>query len=253
MTWLTNLFLPLFYKGFVVNRVVNEVVNRDFFLVDNVSLLTFFLYYDIFIVRNGVGGMTRNEITSSTREKEMEHQLNNKRGNTVNNKKTKEYLSRPEVKEFNRELRKRVFNSVGYGRPYAFESREKLEEEIISFFELCDRTNTIPTVVNLSVWLGCNRDTIYAHANDSNSPYSDIFKNVINFFHGSIESSAIGGAVNPVLYMFLSKNYFGLKDDKNIQISASDNSNINTQETADALRKQIELETTPNANVVQEN
>lgn len=193
--------------------------------------------------------MTRSDIAQSSREEQFEHQLNTKRGNNINNKKTKDYLSDPNVKEFNKELRKRVFNSVGYGRPYAFDNIEKLQEEIVGFFELCDRTNTIPTIVNLSVWLGCNRDTIYAHANNSSSPYSDIFKNVINFFHGSIESSAIGGAVNPVLYMFLSKNYFGLKDDKNIQISAQQGSNVNTQETADALRKQIEQETIPSADV----
>lgn len=191
--------------------------------------------------------MTRNDITQSSREKQFEHQLNTKRGNNINNKKTKDYLSDPNVKEFNKELRKRVFTKIG--GPYKWNNKEELEDDIIGFFELCDRTNTIPTVVNLSVWLGCNRDTIYAHANNSSSPYSDIFKNVINFFHGSIESSAIGGAVNPVLYMFLSKNYFGLKDDKNITVSAQQGSNINTQETADALRKQIEQETVPNADV----
>ena len=188
------------------------------------------------------------------REKSFENQLTSKRGNTLNNKKTKEYLNDPSVKEFNKELRKKVFNSTGVGRPYAFESVEKLEEEIGKFFELCDKTNTIPTIVNLSVWLGCNRDTIYAHANDSNSPFSDIFKNVINFFHGTIESSAIGGAVNPVLYMFLSKNYFGMRDDKNIQVSAtSDHNTPNAQETANAIRKQIEEENISNATIVSEN
>lgn len=186
------------------------------------------------------------------REKSFENQLTSKRGNNLNNKKTKEYLNDPNVKEFNKELRKRVFTKIG--GPYKWDNKEKLEEEIAGFFELCDRTNTIPTIVNLSVWLGCNRDTIYAHANDSNSPYSDIFKNVINFFHGSIESSAIGGAVNPVLYMFLSKNYFGMRDDKNIQVSAtSDHNTPNAQETANAIRKQIEEENISNATIVSEN
>ena len=181
-------------------------------------------------------------------KEEFENKLVNKRGNNINNKNTKEYMSNPNVKEFNRVLRKKVFNSSGVGRPYAFQSRELLEEQITEFFELCDRTNTIPTIVNLSVWLGCNRDTIYAHANDSNSPFSDIFKNVINFFHGTIESSAIGGGVNPVLYMFLSKNYFGMKDDKSINISATNSQGSpNSEETASALRKQLEEEHIPDA------
>ena len=106
--------------------------------------------------------MARSEIplNNDNREQQFENHLTNKRGNTLNNNKSKEYMSNPQVKEFNREIRKKVFNSSGVGRPYAFESRDKLEEEIMKFFELCDRTNTIPTVVNLSVWLGCNRDTI---------------------------------------------------------------------------------------------
>lgn len=201
--------------------------------------------------------MARSDLVSSDREifeKDFENRLSNKRGNSLNNKNTKEYMSNPNVKEFNRVLRKKVFNNTGVGRPYAFESKEQLEEQITDFFELCDRTNTIPTIINLSVWLGCNRDTIYAHANDSNSPFSDIFKNVINFFHGTIESSAIGGGVNPVLYMFLSKNYFGMRDDKNINIApATNDQTINNQETMSALQKQLEQESTQEATYVEKN
>ena len=52
--------------------------------------------------------------------------------------------------------------------------------------------------------------------------------------------------------MFLGKNYFGLKDDKNITVSAQQGSDVNSQETAEALRKQLEEETTPNAEVISE-
>ena len=193
--------------------------------------------------------MTRSDIAQSKREEQFEHQLTTKKNGTYHNNKSKEYMANPLVQEFNRELRKKVFNSTGVGRPYKWNSVEEVTEDIVKFFELCERTNTIPTVVNLSVWLGCNKDTIYEHANNSSSPFSDLFKNVLNMFHGTLENSSISGAVNPVLYMFLSKNYFGLKDDKNITVSAQQGSNINTQETADALRKQIEQETVPNADV----
>ena len=45
----------------------------------------------------------------------------------------------------------------------------------------------------------------------------------------------------------MGKNYFGLKDDKNITVTPSQNSTINTQSTMDAIQKQLEEETTPNA------
>ncbi len=190
--------------------------------------------------------MARSDLVSSDREKEFENRLSNKRGNGQNNSKSREYMANPNVKEFNQALRTKAFSKIG--RPYAFKNKEELENDITKFFELCDRTNTIPTVVNLSVWLGCNRDTIYAHANDSNSPYSDIFKSVLNMFHGTLENSTISGAVNPVLYMFLSKNYFGMRDDKNINIApATNDTTINSQETMTALQKQLSEESVQEA------
>ena len=185
--------------------------------------------------------MSRSEIEQTTREKQFEEHLSKKRGNYLNNKNSKSYMADPDVKEFNKELRKKMFTKIG--APYKWNSLEELEEETAKFLELCDRTNTIPTIINLSVWLGCHKDTIYSHAADSNSPFSDFFKNIINLFHGSIESSAIGGGVNPVLYMFLGKNYFNMKDDKNITVAASNNqSTPNAQETAEALQKQLQEE-----------
>lgn len=182
------------------------------------------------------------------KEESFEKHLLSKRGNGISNKNTRNYLSEPNVREFNKEMRKKVFNSCGVGRSYAFESIEKLEEDTEKFFELCDRTATIPTVVNLAVWLGCHKDTIYAHANNPNSPFSDFFKNLLSFFHGTMESSAIGGGVNPVLYMFLSKNYFGMRDDKNITVTPTTGDNtINNQATMSALQKQLEEENVPNA------
>jgi len=185
--------------------------------------------------------MSRSEIEQTTREKDFEEHLSNKRGNYLNNKNSKSYMANPDVKEFNKELRKKMFTKIG--APYKWSSVEELEEETAKFLELCDRTNTIPTIINLSVWLGCHKDTIYSHAADPNSPFSDFFKNIINLFHGSIESSAIGGGVNPVLYMFLGKNYFGMRDDKNITVAATNNSTTpNAEETAQALQKQLQEE-----------
>lgn len=192
--------------------------------------------------------MARSDLNISDREKEFEQKLLNKKNGTYNNDKSKSYMANPQVKEFNKALRDRVFNSAGVGRPYKWNNVQEVEEDIVKFFELCDRTNTIPTVINLSVWLGCNKDTIYAHANDSNSPFSDLFKNVLSMFHGTLENSSISGAVNPVLYMFLSKNYFGMRDDKNINIApATNDPTINNQETMSALQKQLEEENVINA------
>lgn len=65
--------------------------------------------------------------------------------------------------------------------------------------------------------------------------------------HVALENRAIGNGMNSVLYMFLGKNYFGLKDDKNITVTPATSNSTNSQETMDAIQKQIEEENVPNA------
>ena len=188
-----------------------------------------------------------NENDSYEVKKEKFMSVTNHSDKSLSNKQGQEYMSDPNTIKFTNALINRSFNPDG--RPMAFKSVEILESDIREFLQLCYDTSTIPTVSSSAMWLGCNRDTIYAHANNLNSPFSDTCKKLIDVCQVAMENGAIKGKVNAVLYMFLGKNYFGLKDDKNIQISAQQGSNINTQETADALRKQIEQETVPNADV----
>ena len=166
------------------------------------------------------------------------------RGNSYNNKARQSYMAQPNVKEFNKTFVKKALT----GRPYKWDSVDVLEKELVEYFELCDKTNTVPTITAIATWLHCNRDTIYAHANNSNSPFSDVLKNVINVCHTALENGAVDGKVNSVVYIFMGKNYFSLTDSKDITISAnSDKQTINSSETMDAIQKQLAEETVPNA------
>jgi len=185
-------------------------------------------------------------------KKEKFMQITNHSPKSINNKNGQEYMSDPNTIKFMDSLIKRSFNSSGVGRPYSFESVESLEKDITDYIKLCYETSTIPTVSSASMWLGCDRDTLYNHANNSNSPFFGTCKKLINVCQVAMENGAIKNKMNSVLYMFLSKNYFGLKDDKNINVSAQQGSSVNSQETAEALRKQIEEENTPTAKIVVE-
>lgn len=200
--------------------------------------------------------MARNTISRSNlsyeEKKDKFMAITNHSPKSVNNKQSQDYMSDPNTIKFTDALIKRSFNSSGIGRPYAFGSVERLEEDINEYIRLCYDTSTIPTVSSASLWLGCDRDTLYNHANNSNSPFFGTCKKLINVCHVCLENGAIKNKVNSVLYMFLGKNYFGLKDDKNITVSAQQGSDVNSQETAEALRKQLEEETTPNAEVISE-
>jgi len=174
--------------------------------------------------------------------------VESKARNAAVNKDRKEYMAQPRVKKFNKAMTDRLFG-VG-GRPPAFSSVEELNKDISGYLDLCYDTATIPTVMGLATWLGVSRDTIYAHARDSRSPFSYSVKNFIDVCHLSLENGAVDGKVNPVTYIFMGKNYFGLSDSKDIKVSATnDSSSPNAQETANALRKQLEEETIPEATI----
>lgn len=199
--------------------------------------------------------MNRSELSNdstfdiSTLPENKQRALDNKKhGNSTSNKGSIAYMSKPNVKEFNRTMERKIFSSSGLGRPCAFESLEKLQEEMSDYFELCKRTDTLPTVTSLALWLGCDRDTIYNHANNPNSIFSACLKNTLVYLHSAMENGTLSGDINPVTYIFLAKNYFGLRDDKNIQVSATNSQGSpNAEETASALRKQLENETTVEA------
>lgn len=178
----------------------------------------------------------------------------NSRGTYNNNKSATSYLSQPNVKEFNKSMQKKIFNSTGVGRPYAFSSITQLEEDVSEFLELCTNTQTVPTITSLALWLGVDKTTIYEHANNSNSPFSTILKNVISYCHSLMQNGTVEGKINPVTYIFISKNDYSMRDDKNIMVSANagGGSAIDSQETAEALRKQIAEENTPAAKIVVE-
>ena len=153
------------------------------------------------------------------------------------------YLDNPDVKAFNKEIRNRVFV-----RKCAFDNFEDVGLEISNYFDLCDKHSVIPSITSLCLYLGIARDTLYAHANNPNSRYSDVLKEAINYCHSILEAGAFEGKVPAVPYIFTAKNFFGMRDDKNITVSpSSDKQLVNSTETMDAIQKQLQEETVPNA------
>lgn len=188
--------------------------------------------------------MARSDVISNA----MVKQSDTRKNNATVNKGSSAYLSQSNVKKFNKAMQKRIFNSCGIGRPYAFGSMEELEKQMLEYFDLCTDNQVVPTITNLALWLGVDRSTIYEHANNSNSPFSHTMKSTINYLHSIMQSGTIDGKINPVTYIFISKNDYGMRDDKNITVSpSSDKQTINSSETMDAIQKQLAEETVPNA------
>lgn len=191
--------------------------------------------------------MPRRDETYEEKEKRFMSCVNTS-PKSINSKNKNSYMSDPNVKEFMKEMNERAFGKSRTGRPTAFSSLEQLEKDLDEYIELCGRTDTTPTVASAALWLDCDRDTIYNHANNPNSIFFGTCKRIINMCHVSLENRAIGNGMNAVLYMFLGKNYFNLEDSKNITVTPNTgDSGTNSQETMNAIQKQIEEEHVSNA------
>lgn len=192
--------------------------------------------------------MSRQSMRDRTTREERE-QLVIERGNTISGNKSKlsEYMSNPNVKKFNSIITSKSFerlhNSNSNGRPCAFSSREECLEEVEDYFKLCYECNVIPTIASLALYLGLNRDTLYNYANNPKIyKFSDVLKNAIDTCQSYQEGAVLDGSIQAVPFIFLSKNYYGLKDTTDISFNNQQNDNTVNSGTMDAIKEQIALE-----------
>ena len=178
--------------------------------------------------------------------KEERERLVISKGHNQNKNKLSDYLSQPNVKAFNSivvdtNFKKIRANLNGKGRPQLFKSREECQNEIEGYFKLCYDYDMIPTVASMSLYLGCNKDTIYDHINNPSSDYSDLLKNAVSTCLAYQESGVMSNEVPAVPFIFLGKQYYGFKDTQDVNILAT-NQIQNTANTINAIREQISNE-----------
>lgn len=156
------------------------------------------------------------------------------------------FFSQENIKEYQREL---VAHSFGKdapqkkGRGTFFESVEELEEWITDFFDLCSRTEVLPTVSGLCCWLKCDKSTLIKHSLNPNSPFSETCSQALAICHTNIELGASESKLAATPYIFQAKNYFGMKDEQQVTIGGTVNHELlNSPDSLNALRSQIEEE-----------
>lgn len=161
--------------------------------------------------------------------------------------KLSEYLSQENVKEFNKimvnkALTSRVKNSRGM--PQAFDNEEELKEEIAYYFQCCEEYQIIPTISNMVLFLGIDKETLYASLDSNIYKYSNHLKNAIQICQGFNESAFLSGTIPPLSYIFLSKNYYGMQDNTNVIFNNNINDNTTNTNQLSILKEQLCLDAT---------
>lgn len=177
---------------------------------------------------------TQEERTQAVIEK------NKRTTNGLNNNKLIEYLGKDNVREFNLTITNKAFNQK-YHLTDILKDRELCAKEVSSYFELCYNTQMIPTISSLCLYVGINKDTLYTNIQNTSCPVADLLKNAVDTCHSINEMGALNNNINAVLYMFLSKNYYGLQDTRNVELSTPQTTTDNVN-TLKVIREQIALE-----------
>lgn len=190
----------------------------------------------------------RDYTTKEEREKEFINKATKpSKTNSFNINKITEYMSQPNIREFNAIVVDKSFSKIDItrkGRPQPFKSREECLNEIEGYFKLCYDYKVIPTISSMALYLGLNRDTLYDHVKNESSDFSDILKKAIDTCQSYQELPALDGTLSAPTWIFTAKNYFNMKDSQDVNISATNQPQINAN-TMDAIKEQISLENDP--------
>ena len=104
--------------------------------------------------------------------------------------------------------------SKAFGEPV--QSDDELRERLGWFFENCAETQQLPTVEKMCLALGIPRETVHEIIHGIRKGFSketpDILKNAKNLIASLDAELAQEGKIQPVVYLFRAKNFYGMKD-----------------------------------------
>lgn len=108
-----------------------------------------------------------------------------------------------------------------YGLPIV-KSDEECRQRLYDFFDTCEQTGQLPTIEKMIMALGAVRQTVWdwEQGNKCSQARADMIKKAKEFIHSFEAEMVTEGKINPVVYFFRAKNYFGMKDQQDVVIKA---------------------------------
>ena len=124
----------------------------------------------------------------------------------------------------------------------AFDEPPKNDDELCDrlnwFFEACKETNQLPTIEKMCLALSWSRQYVFELENGTKRGFSaftaDILKKAKNLIASLDAELAQEGKIQPVVYMFRAKNYYGMKDQQDVVVTPNQNSDFQDRATIEA-------------------
>ena len=129
-----------------------------------------------------------------------------------------------------------------YSQPKV-KSDEELAERLNTYFKHCAETGQIPTVEEMAHYTGYSQSTVWdwevGRLNGFSSQTAEIVKRAKEYLKTFDAKLVVSGKVNPIVYFFRAKNYYGLVDKQEIAISPN-MQNEQDLSTEDIAKRYIE-------------
>jgi len=131
---------------------------------------------------------------------------------------------------------KKVVATEKKGRPWTYPNADVLQKKVSEYFEFCIDRRIAVTVAGLSAWLGISVATLRNwKINSDTMPFYEVVEPAIAFIHAMTEQGAVDGNVPAQVFMFISKNYYGLKDQ--MEYSVTPKEKIDSLEQDDIVKQ----------------
>lgn len=103
------------------------------------------------------------------------------------------------------------------------QSDDELEQRLAEYFQHCAETGERPTVEQMAQCTGYTPDTVYdwetGRRNGFSPDTATIIKKAKAFLRVFDAKMVAEGALNPVVYIFRAKNYYGMKDQQDLVVA----------------------------------
>lgn len=111
---------------------------------------------------------------------------------------------------------------------------QEMEDRITEYFSLCQQAQLNPTVEGLALAVDYDRRSLFEIGKGTfNQPFMDIVKNAKDFIAGYDAILAASNKMNSAVYCFRSKNFYGMKDQVQIEAVSNQSGDIPNQSGVD--------------------
>lgn len=126
----------------------------------------------------------------------------------------------------------------GHDRPT---TDQGIYDRTVEFFQAYIDQGKRPTVEGYCLALGYARQTVnqWRHGDGCSAARADIIKSAFDAFAAFDAGMAVDGKLNPILYFFRAKNYYGMRDQTELTVEAR--SGVTDQTAADVATKYAQL------------